>query len=267
MSLFRISSLLLVLAFGACNALRPPLPDFPTPTLSPTLIPTETIMWFPPTTTPTVYVPPEIVPTPDQRPGINREVFRDTFAANDGWHTYRSAAGSVSYGRDELTLAVAQRRGYLASVRDEPELDDFYAEITASPSLCRNADFYGLMFRASSNEDGYRFVIACDGQIRLDRIRAGRVTLIQNWLPSGQVPPGSPLVLRLGVWALGREMRFFINDYYQFTARDALMERGKIGVFARSSDDTPLTVSFSDLVVYRINPAAIPAPPTPSPNP
>lgn len=265
MPFFRITSFLLALALTSCSGLNAPPPDFPTPTLSPTPIPTETIVWFPPTPTPTVYTPPVVAPTPNQRPGIDREVFRDAFIETDGWHSYRSAAGSVAYGRNELTLAVAQRHGFLSSVRDEPELDDFYAEITASPSLCRNTDFYGLMFRASSNQDGYRFVIACNGQIRFDRIRGGQVTLIQNWLPSGQVPPGSPLVLRLGVWVVGREMRFFINDYYQFTARDALMERGRIGVFARSSGDTPLTVNFTDLVVYRINPAAIPATPTPSP--
>jgi hypothetical protein len=47
-------------------------------------------------------------------------------------------------------------------------------------------------------------------------------------------------------------MRFFINDQYQFSVSDPLFPSGAIGVFVRSAGETAVTVSFSDLDVYRI---------------
>lgn len=265
MSLIRIGIVLLALGFTACAPLPAPSTALPTPTPTPYASPTPTIVWFPPTPTPTLYIPPQVVPTPDQRPGIGSVIFHDPFTDPQGWQTFRTAMGSAAYGKNELTLAVAKPRGFLASLRQQPELSDFYLEMTASPSLCRGADYYGLMFRASSTLDGYRFVIACNGMIRLERMRDGTVTLLQNWIPSGQVPPGSPLVLRLGVWVVGKEMRFFINDYFQFAASDQTLRSGKLGVFARSVGDSPLTVSFSELVIHAVEPSANSAAPTPTP--
>jgi hypothetical protein len=87
----------------------------------------------------------------------------------------------------------------------------------------------------------------------LDRIVGGTASSPQPWLLSGAVPPGAPSVSRLGVWALGKEMRFFINEHHQFTVEDPLVPGGNIGVFARSAGDTAVTVNFSDLVIRQIN--------------
>jgi hypothetical protein len=72
-------------------------------------------------------------------------------------------------------------------------------------------------------------------------------------LVSYAVPPGAPSSSRLGVWAVGNEMRFFVNNHYQFTISDPLLLSGSVGVFARSTIDWPLTVNFSDLVIYSVN--------------
>jgi hypothetical protein len=48
------------------------------------------------------------------------------------------------------------------------------------------------------------------------------------------------------------ELRFFLNDVFQFSARDLTYKSGKIGLFARQAADTPITVSFSNLTVRSI---------------
>jgi hypothetical protein len=58
---------------------------------------------------------------------------------------------------------------------------------------------------------------------------------------------------QLGVWAQGQDMHVFINDVYQFSVRDTVWSGGALGLFARSAGDTPLTVSFSNLVVYQVS--------------
>jgi hypothetical protein len=83
---------------------------------------------------------------------------------------------------------------------------------------------------------------------------------LQDWLSSGQVPPGAMLAVRLGVWALGDELRFFVNDIYQFAVRDPLWKSGRVGLYARAAGDTPLTVSFSNLQVQEIDVSRIPTP-------
>lgn len=238
----------LTLLLNACIGLEPKLAE-PLPTSTPTPTATATKVWFPPTVTPTTVTTRAIVPTPEKRPGIGEIVLSDTFSEQTEWQTARNNLGSVAFGRNELTIAIAGQRGIINSLRETPILDDFYLEITASPSLCRDIDTYGILLRAGSNIDYYRYVIGCNGQIRLERLKNGKIAVLQNWIPSGQVPPGSPLVLRLGVWAMDDELRFFINDIYQFNIHDPVWRSGQIGLFARSGSDSPLTVSFSDLKV------------------
>jgi len=49
-------------------------------------------------------------------------------------------------------------------------------------------------------------------------------------------------------------MRFFINDEFQFSINDRMLTQGMIGVFVRSGGENAVTVSYSDLEVYQIQP-------------
>lgn len=255
---------------SACAAPPPPMPTS-TPTPIPlTDTPTPTIVWFPSTSTFTPFPMPTIQPTVDQRPGIGDLIFQDDFSDPTAWVQSRSEMGSVAVTNNELTIAIPENseRTYLFSVRSQPVFTNFYLELTASPTLCRGKDEYGLLLRVSPTLAYYRFSLACDGNLRLDRLVSGGVSSPQPWILSGAVPPGAPSVVRLGVWAYGREMRFFVNDEYQFTVRDPLLTNGSIGVFSRSASDMAVTVNFSSLAVYAITgpPPALPSD-TPAPTP
>ncbi|MBN2147177.1 MAG: hypothetical protein JW726_07295 [Anaerolineales bacterium] len=252
---------------SACAAPTPlPPTDTPTPP-PPTDTPTPTIVWFPATATSTPFPLPTLQPTPDQRPGIGALSFSDDFSDASAWLQSRTEQGSVAVVNNELTIAITEQneRSYLFSVRSQPVFSNFYLELTASPSLCRAKDEYGLLLRVSPGLDYYRFSLACDGNLRLDRVVNGQASSPQPWLLSGAVPPGAPSTVRLGVWAYGSEMRFFVNDEYQFTVRDPLLTSGGVGVFARSAGDMAVTVNFSALEVYEIT-GPPPAQPTATPS-
>jgi hypothetical protein len=189
------------------------------------------------------------------RPGIGALLFSDDFSDPAAWTQSRTAEGSVAVTINELTIAIAEdnERAYLSSVRTQPVFGNFYMEITASPSLCRDKDEYGLLLRVSPDLDYYRYSLACDGNLRLDRVVDGQASSPQPWLLSGSVPPGAPSTVRLGVWAYGEEMRFFVNDEYQFSVRDPLLTSGGFGAFARSAGDMAVTVNFSALNVYELS--------------
>jgi hypothetical protein len=190
-----------------------------------------------------------VSPTLDVQPVAGEIIFQDSFEQGDSWALSQSTAASVAIGKNELTLALHQPNGYLYSLRDEPLLRDFYLEVTASPNLCKDADEYGLLLRVSPSLEFYRFSLTCDGQVRLDKYFNGTASSPQPLTYSGSVPPGAPSSSRLGVWAKGREMRFYINDQYQFSVSDPSLPAGSLGVFVRSAGENDLTVSFSDLIV------------------
>lgn len=221
-----------------------------TVTLTPTI--TGTINWFPATATYTGVPTQQTTPTVDPRPVIGEVMLEDQFTDKTQWQTARTGVGSIAYGNSELSLAVNSERGMLTSFRKSPQLSDYYLEIDVLPSMCLDGDAYGLLLRASTPLDYYRLLVNCSGQLRMERLKNGKFVILQDWQPSGQLLPGGLMRARLGVWAQKDELRVFINDAHQFTVKDTLWTSGTVGVFARASGDSPLTVNFSNLAVYKI---------------
>jgi hypothetical protein len=246
---------LLVLLFSACIPSTGMLatPTMPTPTATSTSTPT--IVWFPPTATFTPYpTATSLPPTPDQRPDVGAVIFADDFSDPSLWALTNNEKGRAAFGKNELTIAIQEQKAYISAQRIEPNLSSFYAEMTAGPNLCQGTDEYGMLIRLVSAATFYRYSLSCDGRVRLDRLTGGQASSPQPWLETGVVPIGAPSTSRLGVWAVGAEMRFFVDDQFLFSIQDPLIPSGVLGVFARSTGGHALTVSFTNLIVYQINP-------------
>jgi len=93
-----------------------------------------------------------------------------------------------------------------------------------------------MLFRWKAVQIFYRFDITCNGQERLDRVRAGVAYPLENWLSSNDVPLAAPAQIKLGVWAVGQEIRLFLNDTYQFSMTDPVFSSG-------GSDFLPMRVA------------------------
>ncbi len=248
-----ILPILFILALASCAPIQTqPVPAPATGT--PTPPPTETVQWFLPTLTPTPQIIQNATETPIYLIGIGETIATDDFTSAAAWNTVSADEGSISVSRNRITIAVKEPEIYLFSLRDAPLLSDFYLEIDAHPALCKGSDSYGLLFRAG-NGAAYRYALACDGTVRLERMKLyNHPRAIQEAISSGDAPLGSPGDVRLGVWASGAEMRFFLNGRYQFTAVDVILESGTLGVFAETdAEDSAMTVTFSDLVVQSVS--------------
>jgi len=244
--------MLLLGSLAGCSGL------FPAPALTPTLIPatttpTLTVVWFPPTNTPTIFPTQTIHSTPEQRPGLGELLFTDSFDQPDLWNTSVASGSSATVTRNRLILSISsQGPDTITSLRSGPTLGDFYAEATVSLSLCSDKDQLGMNFRANPDDNYYRFAVSCDGQVRFERRYSGSTQPLINWLSSGDAPLAAPAEVKLGVWAVGSEMRFFLNDHFQFTLRDSVLRTGTLGFFVYASGAAPITASFSDLSVYSV---------------
>ncbi len=244
--------ILLLVFLTACSGL------FPAPNLTPTPVsatetPTLTIAWFPPTNTPAIFPTRTILSTPQQPPGLTELLFTDSFDQADLWSTSVASWTSATVTRNRLILSISgQGPVSILSLRSQPTLEDFYAEATVKLSLCGSKDQFGMIFRAAPGDNHYRFEVRCDGQVRLERRLSGSISPLLEWQSSGDAPSAAPADVILGVWAVGSEMRFFLNDHYQFTVRDPVLHTGTVGFFAYASGTTPITASFSDLTVYSV---------------
>jgi len=252
---------------ASCSGLVPP----PTSTVEPappTETPTSTpvIHWFPPTKTPRQLPSQVLVATPEYHPGIGSLIFSDSFDKPSLWNTSTSDQANALVTRNRLLLSFDGQGPFsVMSLRSQPMLEDFYAEATADVSLCSSKDEYGMVFRAQPGQNFYRFVVNCNGEVRLERSHNGQIYPIQDWAMSGDATSGAPARLTLGMWVVGNEMRAFLNDSFQFSVRDPLFRSGQIGFFVFASGNTSVTTSFSDLLVYSV---AYTAPlPTASPTP
>ena len=229
----------------------------PTPTLTPTAginpTPTATIIWFPSTETPTTLPLQPATPTAENRPGVGDLLFSDSFNQPAFWSAGTSAQASAMLTNGRLVLSITEPGPLaIASLRDQPSAGDFYAEATANISLCSSKDQYGMLFRASGDGDYYRFVLNCNGQERLERVRGGVTYPLLGWLSSNDIPNGAPAQIKLGVWAVGREIRLFLNNTFQFSMTDPVFSSGGFGFFAYAAGKSPVTISFSDLSVYPV---------------
>ncbi|HMV95287.1 MAG TPA: hypothetical protein PLE39_06250 [Anaerolineales bacterium] len=248
-----LTTLMLTSSCAVVDAmLTTPTPQIPTETP----IPTATIVWFPPSATPSAQPFSTQLPTPEMRPGLGSIVLTDNFSNEEDWNTATSGQASAAIENNQLILA-SQSKVYMLSLRRDLALDDYYAEITARINLCRGDDSYGILVRANAVAY-YRFALTCNSTVSAERVSVGTRQLLQSPLPSGDAPPGAPGEVRIGIWAVGTEMRLFLNGRYQFSISDTNYPSGTIGVFVNSAGDTGTVISFTELTVRQVN-AALPA--------
>jgi hypothetical protein len=195
------------------------------------------------------------------RPGLDGIAVTDDFSDPDLWDIATSDQGSAAINDGRLTLAV-QPGVYLISTRHGLALGDFYAEVTASASLCRGDDSYGVLVRGNAVAY-YRFSLSCDGTVSAERRSGLTRQVFQPPIPSEDVPQGAPGRVRIGVWAVGSEMRLFLNGLFQFSISDTNYPTGTVGMFVQSAGDTPTIVNYSDLVIQDVDYSG----PTRTPNP
>jgi len=252
----QLLSLLLILTLtsgiGSSCAFLDNLNVTPTPVIwTETPLPTSTIVWFPPSATPSPAPLTTYTPTPEMRPGLGKTIVSDDFSKKSMWDTAVSDQASAAIDHNQLNLS-AQSLVYMLSLRHDLSVANYYAEITARPNLCRADDSYGFLVRANAVAY-FRFALYCNGTVGAERISTGTRELLQKPVLSGDVPPGAPGEVRIGVWAVGTEMRLFLNGRYQFTIDNPNYPSGTLGFFVNSAGNNPIIVSFSDLTVQEVN--------------
>ena len=226
----------------------------PTPTVTQTAEATPTVVWFPPTST--LIPQPTATPAPqeDLKPGIGALLFNDDFQDSSVWPRQTMPAGNIASANGKLTLSVQSARATLQATRAGTQLDNFYAEVTATVNFCQGDDMIGVLFRTGGENSHYRFLVDCQGRTALQVVIGGTPTFLQDWTASGELLSGLPQPFKIGIWANRDDLRLFINDQFQFKVSRGTYLSGSIGFYARAAGEPPLSVSFDPISVYALSP-------------
>lgn len=245
--------LFLLVPLAACLPVVTPTPE-PTVTVTTAPTPSPTVEWFPPT--PTIQISPtvEITSTPEIMAELGEIIFKDDFVSGEGWTVPRSERGEINIANGEINIIINEPGTFLVGTLEKPDLQDFYAEISASPILCSPRDEYGFLFRVFGRNQYYRFALNCEGEVRLDSISGESGMILYPWTRSASVPVGAPSISTIAVLAIADQIHVFINGDPQFTVIDHQLLVGSFGVYARSVGDTAVTISFSDFIVREVLP-------------
>lgn len=256
----RLALWLTPVVFAACAV--PEAPPAALPSASPTLPPPAGTVAFP-TLIPTRTWTPlaSATPTRDPQAGLGRLLFADSFDQATPWELTISPGAGATVSQGRLSLAISSPREYHWSVRPDPSAADFYATVVVHTEVCSPGDEFGLIARANTLGEQYRFLIGCDGSARITRrLEAGSRALTLR-VESPAILPGAPSVNRLAVRARGLDLILLVNGQEIVSARDAALVRGFFGLIARAGPAGQVSVGFDDFNVYELtDPTATPSP-------
>lgn len=253
-------------ALAGCSLPRDVIPEMTPTDVQATPIPSATIVWFPPTSTPTRQITIQPSATPDASIQYGDQVLDDQFEIQSDWTHGSFPAGNIDFGDGSINLAVASPSGTLTSLRTDTFTDDFYLEVSITANLCKREDTFGVVFWATNDRSYHRLAFNCSGLFRLEKVSNGKASALTDWSASAQAArtPGVPF--RVGLWVGGGLVRIYLNDAFQ-TSHKLSPTAGGIGFFASSNATSAVTIRFSDLQLYEVSAANYPATSTPTVRP
>ncbi len=137
-----------------------------------------------------------------------------------------------------------------------------YIELTVNSGACQGKDSYGIIFRVPVFKEptqGYLYEVTCDGYLRLwewngNAKPKGEAEILINWKESMDIKSGANQVNRLGVMAVGKTLRIYMNGVPQGEVSDSTYPAGFFGTFVRSVTTSKYMVKFDEMKFWE-NPA------------
>lgn len=215
---------------------------------------TPSIVWFPPTATPLPMTTPTTVPTEDRLGELGKPYVTKGFSPKYDWQTVRSEDGNaILSDTGELTLSLPGTDVTIVTFSQIPYYRSYYLSVDVTLSYCSfNQDAYGILFRVADSDNYDRLWFNCLGQTRVERRHNGKMLPLSDWAANGKVRPGAPQKFTVGLKVDGDTIEVYLNGAFQYELTDDVLETGGIGLTARTSGVSPLTVSFTNLQLFRL---------------
>lgn len=235
---------------------RADLDNQPPVTIVPEMITsTPPVTWFPATSTPTSFPHVSSTPAPVAQSGIGDLISDSELSDAANWSNAKISSDSPNklvWNDHALYFAVNQPPVSLSTINNNFLLTNFYLEVNFEVNRCSPNDTYGISFLAANERFGDRFILRCDGHIRVVQARDSLNLPLTAWEFTGAAPPSAPGTVKASIWVYNGEMRFFLNDQIQFTVTDRYFSSGGFGFFVDAKDPAGMNIKIHDLKLYSI---------------
>jgi hypothetical protein len=219
----------------------------PTPSSTPTEIRSVT---------PTLAATQESSPTPvsdDPANDLGQPDWKAAFIDDSYWYTFENEQVSIQVKNGALVLKSLKANNYENWSMSYPSISDFYLEMKAtSGDSCRKKDRYGLIFRAPDPNQGYLFGISCDGSFDVRIWDGEEYEKLVGWEGSEHILTGPNQTNRIGVWADGEELVFYINGHRVEKLKDDVFRVGLFGAYIAAAETPGFTVSVSQVMYWEL---------------
>lgn len=196
--------------------------------------------------------------TPDPERNAGEVIYSDPLddSISGAWEL-RSESATFSFGSGQLNAVMSLPNvGARWTLRPDLLGGDQQTRVTVRTNLCYDLDEYGLIFRgvrdALRNDFFYVFKLSCSGKARLELVKNYNVTVLVDWTASAAIAAGAPAENTLLVWAAGKQMHFFVNEHYLFSASDDAYLKGGWGLYLRDRTNGGESLSFFNLVARAV---------------
>ncbi len=225
-----------------------------TPTITPTLAATFTpLPTFPMIATFTPTAPKE----PTRQPGdpalqLGEADWTDTFDSPENWALFNGQRSQIEIVDGALRYTMFEAGAGPTWTVSWPELSNFYLEVTARmPASCSGKDRYGLVFRSPDLDQGYRFELACDGTFHAVVFAPDRADEIVIWTAHEAINSGPNQINRLGVWAEGKVLAFYINGVSVTGLTENTFRSGRFGFMISAEETGDFSAVFDNLQFWK----------------
>jgi hypothetical protein len=192
--------------------------------------------------------------TPDIRQTLGEPSFKDTLASTNNWYLLDTQTTKFSAGDNALIMtAISPGKNDEWGIANIPPLKDFYLELSfQTTEPCLGLDRYGVIFRAPEPNQGYVFGFSCDGRYRLYKWDGKTYQAIQEWKNSPLIKSGSDQSNRLGVYAVGNDLKLYANGQLLAEYNDVSFQEGRFGIFIGAEKTDNFKVLLDEAAYWKI---------------
>lgn len=250
---FILALLALLMTSLACSAITGKTKTEPTSTLAPTSEPQQQL-----TQAPEPSAAPESTATETQG-SAGDVVLNETFADNsNNWYVGKDkdSEAAIEGGKYKVRV-IAQDNYYWFEAPVKASDVDMTVDTEFTEGAPENAG-YGFLCHYQDSNNHYRFSITPDGYYSIYKWVDGKYTVLVSWQTTNAVKQGTGVVNTIHATCVDDHLTMYVNDTLVADVTDTSLTGGSYALmaanFKNKKDDTkPIGVSFSNLVVHKVN--------------
>ncbi|MHB9034799.1 MAG: zinc ribbon domain-containing protein [Anaerolineae bacterium] len=175
-------------------------------------------------------------------------IYKDNFSnANSGWDAWNNSESVGGYENNAYAIEVSLANTFYWANAGQ-DLQNYILDIDTKKLSGVDNNHFGVILRYQDNKNFYMFGIASDGYYHFGYYANDAWTDLIAWTQSSAINAGSSNN-HITIKCIGSDFTLSVNGEELGSVSDSSFSAGDIGLFVGAIDETPVKISFDNLVV------------------